>query len=382
MTEADDNNVVDLRDVDRVFEQILAGERAAPDAPAWCGDLARLVAGAQAAPTDEELSAGHDIVRAMAEIRRASDTDPAATDPAATAHPMAAHPMADDGTDALVALWSTTDRPPSPGEAPHAAAAADLADDDAATGDAAAHAGSAGAPARRLPAAGDGRRRALTGLGAGRRGPRHVSGRPRHAVASTTATDARPVGRLLAARTAAVTTAVIVGTVAAAAATTGIVSGVVVPTLAGRVVKTPTSPSTIVVDDDQGATSPGDTLPGGDETVVTTPSCPTLVLVCSPLTPAGEGAPGTADGADGAVTTTPAKSGATGLGAATTTTTAPSSSEPSAATTTTTVPDAPPPTVPEATTTTSTTAPETPPPTDPPPVGTYSTSDPATQSTP
>ena len=61
MTEADDN-VVELRDLDQLFEDVLAGQALGPEAPAWSADLARLVRGARAEAVPGEL-AGHDADR-------------------------------------------------------------------------------------------------------------------------------------------------------------------------------------------------------------------------------------------------------------------------------------------------------------------------------
>ena len=72
MTEADDN-VVGLPDLDRLFEEVLAGEIGTPDAPAWRNDLARLVHGARAEAAPDELAAQDDIVRRMTAIRQAVD---------------------------------------------------------------------------------------------------------------------------------------------------------------------------------------------------------------------------------------------------------------------------------------------------------------------
>ncbi len=183
MNEADDN-VVEVRDLDQLFEEVLAGEVRNPDAPAWCGDLARLVAGARAEAAPGELAAQDDIVSRMIAVRRElpreDDLSPGAT-PVLTPVPA---PTASTATTALV-----TD-------------VAQPAD--------------AGTPAADGPYV-----------------PRHARGyRAKHA-ADRMQTSANPtvryVGRLIAVKAAAVTTAVVVGTVAAAAATTGIVANVVVP---------------------------------------------------------------------------------------------------------------------------------------------------------
>jgi hypothetical protein len=289
MTEADDN-VVELRDLDQLFEDVLAGQVLGPEAPAWSADLARLVHGARVEAVPGEL-AGHDaIVASMVEARR----------------------LAAAGEDA-----GAHDRiapPPLP-----IAGAAPAVGEDA----------------------------------GGSHVPRHVRGergyRAKHAAARTPASGnptARNVGRLIALKAAAVTTAVVVGTVAAAAATTGIVANVVVPAFTSKAPATPPASKTTTTQS-PGRGGAGDVDDEDLDATVPVPACQ-LAPVCSPLTPAGPAA-------DNPVPTTERP------GTSTTTT------EPPAATTTT---EAPTTTEPPTTTTTV-----TPPTTQPEPVSTFSAPD-------
>jgi hypothetical protein len=283
MTEADDN-VVELRDLDQLFEDVLAGQVLGPEAPAWSADLVRLVHGARVEAVPGEL-VGHDaIVASMVEARRV---------------------VAASGEDA-----GAHDRI-APTPLPIAGAA---------------------------PAAGED--------AGGSRVPRHVRGergyRAKHAAARTPASGnptARNVGRLIAVKAAAVTTAVVVGTVAAAAATTGIVANVVVPAFTSKAPATPPASKTTTTQ------SPGRGGAGGvdDEDLdatVPVPECQ-LAPVCSPLTPAGPAAdnpvPTTERPGTSTTTTEPP--------AATTTTEAPTTTEPPPTTTTT---EPPPTTQPES----------------------------------
>ena len=306
MTEADDN-VVELRDLDQLFEDVLAGQALGPEAPAWSADLARLVRGARAEAVPGEL-AGHDaVVASMLEVRRSAEaaSQAEARDPAAPAPlPIAAVPTPPDGTPTL------------PTEA-----------------------GSVGAPL-----------------------PRHVRGergyRAKHAATRTQASGnptARNVGRLIALKAAAVTTAVVVGTVAAAAATTGIVANVVVPAFTSKAPHTPPASKTTITQ------RPGGGAGGGEDedldATVPVPACQ-LAPVCSPLTPAGPGS----DDPVPARPTGPTVPTTERPGTSTTTT------EPPATTTTTGAPTT---TEPDPTTTTT----ETPPTTQPEPGSTFSTPD-------
>jgi hypothetical protein len=285
MTEADDN-VVELRNLDQLFENVLAGQVPGPEAPAWSADLARLVHGARVEAVPGEL-AGHDaIVASMLEVRRE-----AAAGEDAGAHDHAAPPLQP------IAEAAT---PPDVAEAAPAAAE------------------SVGGP----------------------RVPRHIRGergyRAKHAAARTQASGnptARHVGRLIALKAAAVTTAVVVGTVAAAAATTGIVANVVVPAFTSKAPDTPPASKTTTPQRPGGGGAGGDDDEDLDATVPV-PACQ-LAPVCSPLTPAGP-APD-----DAAVPTTerPGTSTTTTEPPATTTTTeAPTTTEPQPTTTTTETP--------------------------------------------
>jgi hypothetical protein len=291
MTEADDN-VVELRDLDQLFEDVLAGQALGPDAPAWSADLARLVHGARVEAAPGEL-AGHDaIVASMLEIRRAATV------------------AGDAG------VRDADARPPlqlAEGASPPAVAASGPV-------------GSVGG----------------TPL------PRHVRGergyRAKHAAARTQASSiptARHVGRLIGVKAAAVTTAVVVGTVAAAAATSEIVTNVVVPAFVTKVPdSSPTTKTTTSQRSDRGDGGGG--AGGGedlDETVAV-PACQ-FTPVCSPLTPAGPAAENSVPTTErpGTTTTTTEPPATTTTTPATTTTTEP---EP----TTTTTTESPPPTEP------------------------------------
>jgi len=346
MTEADDN-VVDLRDLDEAFEQVLAGVAAPADAPAWRTDLARLVDGARQRPSDDELAGEADIVAAMVGLREAA----------------LAGDLDDDLDDDLAV--------PVPGPTPVGAAPPGRA--------AAGVTPVAGAPATGVRPAGaaDGTGRAPAGAATPSRphSPRHINGaayRARHAAPQPAGSPtARQVGKVLALKAAAVTTAVIVGTVAAAAATTGIVATVVVPAIAGKVTSDKASTAaTAIVDDREDASGSGSGRDGSDDVTATSPSCMGMVLVCSPLTPAGTPAPTTPTPSSGTAPSAPAKAGAS-------TTTSTTSPDPEATTTTTTVvaEEPPPVTEPEPTTTTTTTVPEDPPPTVPDPVTPFSAPD-------
>ena len=301
MTEADDN-VVGLPDLDRLFEEVLAGEIGTADAPAWRNDLARLVHGARAEAAPDELAAQDDIVSRMVAVRQAANAgdqvEPAGVPPlTAVAAPSAAVSAAPRPTGE------------SDPEGPYV--------------------------------------------------PRHARGyRAKHAGARMQ-TSANPtvryVGRLIAVKAAAVTTAVVVGTVAAAAATTGIVATVVVPAFTSEAPDTPATGKTTTTqgDDRDGAGGAGDGSDGVDVTVAV-PTCQ-LTPVCSPLTPASPGqgpAPARPTGPTVPTTEQPADT--------TTTTETPS---------TTATTETPPTTPPEPTTTSTT---ETPPTTAPEPVSTMS----------
>jgi hypothetical protein len=305
MTEADDN-VVELRDLDQLFEDVLSGQALGPEAPAWSADLARLVRGARVEAVPGEL-AGHDaVVASMLEVRRSAAGEAEALDRAAPPPlPIAAAATPPDGAPML------------PTEA-----------------------GSVGAPYH----------------------PRHVRGergyRAKHAAARTQASGnptARNVGRLIALKAAAVTTAVVVGTVAAAAATTGIVANVVVPAFTSKAPHTPPASKTTITQ------RPGGGAGGVEDedldATVPVPACQ-LAPVCSPLTPAGP----TSDDPVPARPTGPTVPTTERPGTSTTTT------EPPATTTTTGAPTT---TEPDPTTTTT----ETPPTTQPDPVSTFSTPD-------
>ena len=183
----EDATIDDVDALDLFLDRLLAGADPAADAPAWSRDVAHLVRAAQAPAQPGELAGEDDIVARMVEVRRQ------ATDRAAPA-------LARTGTGG------------------HAAADADRSP----TGESAAD-----------RPAGTGLLASVTHLADRRardRSDRHY--RAKHAAARLEASRhpaLRTVGRVLAMKAAAVTTAVTVGVAAAAAATTGIVATVVVP---------------------------------------------------------------------------------------------------------------------------------------------------------
>ncbi len=318
MNEADDN-VVEVRDLDQLFEEVLAGEVRNPDAPAWCGDLARLVAGARAEAAPGELAAQDDIVSRMVAVRQElppeGDVAPGVI-PVLTPVPAPTAPTAPTvptrPTTALAAVPAVSDADAPEGAGPYV--------------------------------------------------PRHARGyRAKHAadrMQTSTNPTVRYVGRVIAVKAAAVTTAVVIGTVAAAAATTGIVANVVVPAFTDESPDAPpTGKATITSSDDRDDSGGAGQDDAGVDVTVAVPTCQ-LTPVCSPLTPANPGqGPALARPTGPTVPTTePAPT--------TTTTEAP------APTTTT---ETPPTTAPEPATTTTT---ETPPPTDPEPTSTLMAFDP------
>jgi hypothetical protein len=298
MTEADDN-VVELHDLDQLFEDVLAGQALGPEAPAWSADLARLVHGARVEGVPGEL-AGHDaIVASMVEVRQSA---------------VAAGDATDAGQRATGDHAAPVSRPVTVATAPPDAAVA-----------ASAATGIVGAPHVARHARGD-------------RGYR-----AKHAAARTSAPGnptARNVGRLIAVKAAAVTTAVVVGTVAAAAATTGIVANVVVPAFTSEAPDTPPASKTTT---GQGSGGGADGVGDDDlDTTVAVPECQ-LAPVCSPLTPAfpapDDAVPARPTGPTVPTTERPGTSTTTTEPPATTTTeTPPTTTEPEPTTTTTGTP--------------------------------------------
>jgi hypothetical protein len=241
MTEADDN-VVELHDLDQLFEDVLAGQALGPEAPAWSADLARLVHGARVEGVPDELEAQNAIVASMVDVRQAAVAADDTTD--------ADHGAADDHAAPVSRPVTEATTPPD------AAVAASAATGIVGAAHVARHA------------------RADRGY------------RAKHAAARTPAPGnptARNVGRLIAVKAAAVTTAVVVGTVAAAAATTGIVANVVVPAFTSNAPDTPPASKTTT---GQGSGGGADGVGDDDlDTTVAVPECQ-LAPVCSPLTPA------------------------------------------------------------------------------------------------
>jgi hypothetical protein len=132
--------------------------------------------------------------------------------------------------------------------------------------------------------------------------PRHLAARPR-AAQHEQGHRARLVGRIVAVKAVAVTTAVVLG-VTAAAATTGIVATVVVPALQDR-----DQPTEVpAVGGDEGGPSDGSESPSGSD------DSPAITCALHPVT-CGHDGTGVGDGTDPAATDDPA-GGATATGAA------------------------------------------------------------------
>ncbi|HEX5367229.1 MAG TPA: hypothetical protein VFW63_11290, partial [Acidimicrobiales bacterium] len=205
-----DDDLGQLRLLDRAFEQALAGGPPPPDAPAWCDDLARLVDAARRPAAGGELAAEADVVEAMVRLRTAGRAP-------------------GDGVPRAVP-------PLVPGSKPT------VTEDS---------------PAR---------------AGSGRHGP--DGHRPRHAAPPSRPAGrpaARGVARLLAVKATAIATAAVIGTVAAAAATTGLVAKVVVPALTDDVPSDHAPPATTTTTTDG---APGPSRAGGDEPPAPASGCP------------------------------------------------------------------------------------------------------------
>lgn len=222
MTDGSDETIgtdAQARALDAALDHLVAGGDPAPDAPAWCADVAVLVQAAGSPAEGDELAAEHDIVARMAEIRRAVLDGGATREPGAA--PAATAPVGpgDDDTAETAAALTVT-----------ALDAAVTAEAGAGVTDLATYRSGPG-PARGGGEDDDAYR------------PRHVAtagADPGHPAAAT-------IGRLVAMKAAAATTAVALG-VAAAAATTGIVATVVVPALRSEPPVRDPAPTTTGVD--------------------------------------------------------------------------------------------------------------------------------------
>ncbi|HKE76365.1 MAG TPA: hypothetical protein VKB57_22300 [Acidimicrobiales bacterium] len=335
MTDSDDGTV-DMTELDAELDRLLAGEAPSAQAPAWCGDVAVLVRTALAPAREDELAREAEIVAQMRELRLAVLAEAeAAVDAAAEAEAEA------------------TPEPEAEAEvAPEPEAEADEAEAGEATGRPGAYrdAGPAVIDLRAPRAPVD-----LDAYRAKHGGERYY--RAKHAAARLENSKyplARTVGRVVAMKAVAVTTAVGIAA-AAAAATTGIVATVVVPALTQpehHVSTTTPAPATEGPEVGTTATRHGHSRSGAAATDRS--ECASVLPACVPL-PAALVPTVSKDVADAAAAMT-ASAGTT----PTTTSTAD--------TTATTVSEAPPTSVaePPPTTETPTTVSEPPPTTEPP----------------
>jgi hypothetical protein len=286
-----EHGVATLAADEEVVERLLAGGAAGSDDPPWSAELVRLVQAGDAPARPDELAGEDAIVSRMVAVRRAALAE----------LPVGSAPVVDVDPGAT--------------------------------------------PVSRLPA----RRLGEPWPGGRRRQDSLVTYRAKHAAARLEASRhpaVRNLGRVLAVKAAAVTTAVVVGTVAAAAATTGIVATVVVPALTGKDPSPPPDPGRSTddrVDRDDGVGGPG-AGDGSDD-----PGSPT-----SPVEDCVSGASCTDPEAGASAASTTIVTGGSMIDPATggTTTTTPAETTPSTESPTTTVPESPTTTVPEPTTTT------------------------------
>ena len=332
MTSSDDG-WIDMTDLDAELDRLLSGAAPPADAPAWCGDVAVLVRAARAPARAAELAREAEIVARMRELRLAV--------------------LAGEATEDDVPVPGAAPRQPAGPPAP-VAATGDTTVDITAGSDLAAAAGVETDPAPGAERAARSDRvphdplaervRArmtsapvadLDDYRAKHGGERYY--RAKHAAARLEASKyplARTLGRVVAMKAVAVTTAAAIGVGVAAAATTGIVASVVVPAISENVRRPVTTlPPTTTHHSAKDGTAAGSGSGRSGSSGLAGDDCSTSLLpTCVPLPPA-------------LVVTVPADVAA--QAAATTATTLPASD-----TTSTTTP-------PETTTTTSTSTPET-----------------------
>lgn len=328
-----DDRWTNMTTFDKELDALLSGAAPAPEAPAWCSDVAVLVRTLQAPARPGELAGEADIVARMRELL--------------TTLPVDDGDESLDGEGDVPRLAAVVDEP---AEVDDPTDAGDEADGDdeagevrrlgayATTGDEVALPTSTPEPlTERLRS-----RRGLSDLDDYRAKHGDRSYIAKHAAARLEASRypvARTVGRVVAMKAAAVTTAVVIGVAAAAAATTGIVATVVVPAINDHVRRPPAVSQSPAEKDDSG-TSRGDGRSGGgrDGDDSTSATCSNVLLTCPPAVsdPAEPGAPTPATGAPTA-TTAPDTTTTTSSTTSTTSTTEP---EPP----TTTVTTEPPPT--------------------------------------
>jgi hypothetical protein len=233
MTDSHDGPVddtVDITDFDDELDLLLSGSAPSAEAPAWCGDVALLVRTAQAPARADELAREAEIVAQMRELRLAVLAEAEAA--AAEGRPAPADADPDPADPPTLTVVATDDGPEVEAEATGEPDEGDAYRDDEGDDDGA---GRPGAYRDAGPAVIDLRvkqaQAELVAYRAKHAGERYY--RAKHAAARLEASQyplVRTVGRVVAIKAVAITTAVGIAA-AAAAATTGIVATVVVPTL-------------------------------------------------------------------------------------------------------------------------------------------------------
>lgn len=235
-----DDHIIDISEIDDTLDRLLAGDAPAPDAPAWCSDVAVLVRAVRAPAQVDELAGEDEIVRRMGEILAAG-----AAPAASAAYPTPAAETGPTSADTGPAVDPAMARLAASLLAPGFDPAATVLGADPEPTVVHLHPRRAGSdPARtgldadaRTPVGGAGPgTSALCEARSAAHRPRHAEDRlyrARHAAARLEASPhpvVRTFGRVIAVKAVAVTTAAVLS-VAAAAATTGIVATVVVPAL-------------------------------------------------------------------------------------------------------------------------------------------------------
>jgi len=317
-----DDRWTDMTTFDEELDALLSGTAPAPEAPAWCSDVAVLVRTLQAPARPGELAGEADIVARMRELLTLPIDD---GDDASGA-----------GEDDVPRIAAVAVEPAEAGEPTDVDDAAD--DEDVDPLDA-----SPGLLRSRM---------GLTDLDDYRAKHGERTYIAKHAAARLEASRypvARTVGRVVAMKAAAVTTAVVIGVAAAAAATTGIVATVVVPAINDHVRRPPVVSQAPADKDDDAGTTRGEGRSGGGRDGDDSPSatCSNVLIMCPPAVsvPADPGTPTPAPGSSTA-TTAPATTSTTSSTTSTTSTTEP---EPPTTPTTTPTTEPPPTTEPQPT---------------------------------
>jgi hypothetical protein len=361
MTDSRDGTF-DMSELDAELDRLLAGATPSAQAPAWCGDVAVLVRTALAPARPDELAREAEIVAQMRALRLAvlAEAEAATAGSAgeagaeSDAAPAIAAAATEPESDAAPAIAAARDAPIVTAEA-----------DEPPTGDA------AGDEAEPAPARAGAYRDAgppvidlraprppidLDEYRAKHAGERYY--RAKHAAARLEASKhplARTVGRVVAIKAVAVTTAIGIAA-AAAAATTGLVATVVVPALTQpEHHATTTTPAPATRGPELGTTATRHARSGKGTATTERSECASVLPACVPL-PAALVPTVTKEVADRAAAMT-----------ASADTTQPKTT-PTVEPTPTTAPEPPATTVPEPAPTTEppTTVPESPPTTEPP----------------